>query len=607
MLSAIRDIGKWQIAKSSKNELDVLIKEPNFKNGGKVAFIKINLDEKRFEGVELEDYDSAKVHKYLFRVGVSQGPNPTPISIINIKKPQTTYDGKIQKWFVKYSNSDGILIEDRDFIENIKCILSDNHDQIIQAIENCIADIPKKEGKLLTVKIKHGIDWKYIGEFEIFKNLLKEQESKRIGGITTNCSICGMPKELSEDAGVFKFYTTDKPGFISGGFNKYNSWKNFPVCSVCKLELEEGRTFIQSHLTYRFYGLSYLLVPKLLFKGVDAEIMNILLDPIKTVSLKEKVKKRITDNAEEILDALKNEKDTLTFNFLFLKQEQSAERILLLIEDVFPSRINRIFKAKDYVDEITGDNFTLAKIRHFFTKSDENKRDYDLNTYFLDIIDKIFRGVPIDFSFLNRFFLTKIRRDFIDYDSKGKERYNFHSSIKNALMSVIFFENLGLITFKEMKDLEESKFEEVFKKYGNTFSLPVRRGLFLAGALTEMLLRKQGKERGAKPFMKKLKGLKMDEKDIKALLPAVQNKFEEYNSFGKGKRLVAEEAYNYLFASEDNWKLSVDEINFFFAGGMNLVGEINDILYAKGEKDVDLEEDIQSNEETRVKNIIKEE
>jgi CRISPR-associated protein Csh1 len=605
MLSAIRDVGKWQIEKSSKNELDVLIKKPNFKNGGKVAFIKINLDEKRFGGVELEDYDSTKIHKYLFRGGVSQGPNPTPISIINIKKPQTTYDGKIQKWFVKYSNSGGISKEDKDFIENIKCILSENHDQIIQATEDCIANIPKKEGKLLTVKIKHGIDWKYIGEFEIFKKLLMEGETKKIGGITSNCSICGMLKELSEDAGVFKFYTTDKPGFISGGFNEDDSWKNFPVCSVCKLELEEGRKFVEANLNYRFYGLSYLLIPKLLLREVDAEIIGILLDSNKKISLKERIKKRITDNEEEILEALANEKDILTFSFLFLKSEQSAERILLLIEDVFPSRINRIFKAKDYVDEITGDSFTLGKIRHFFTKSDENKRDYDLNTYFLDIIDKIFRGLPIDFSFLNRFFLTKIRRDFLDYDSKGKEKFNFHSSIKNALMSLIFFENLGLITFAEMNELKESKFEEVFKKYGNTFDLPVKRGLFLAGALTEMLLRKQNTERGAKPFMKKLKGLKMDERDIKALLPAIQNKFEEYKSFGKGKRIVAEEAYDYLFASGENWKLSVDEINFFFAGGMNLASEINNILYGEGEKDIDFEGDNQSIEEN--KKIIKEE
>ena len=194
--------------------------------------------------------------------------------------------------------------------------------------------------------------------------------------------------------------------------------------------------------------------------------------------------------------------------------------------------------------------------------------------------------------------MAKIRRDFLDYDSKGNEKFNFQSSIKNALMSIMFFENLGLITFAEMIDLKESNFEELFKKYGNTFNLPVKRGLFLAGALTEMLLRKQGKERGTKPFMKKLKGLKMDERDIKALLPAIQNKFEEYNSFGKGKRIVAEEAYDYLFASGENWKLSVDEINFFFAGGMNLSSDIDNILYAEGEKDID-EGDNQSTEKIK--------
>lgn len=417
--------------------------------------------------------------------------------------------------------------------------------------------------------------------------MLKEKESKKIGGVITNCSICGMQKELSEDAGVFKFYTIDKPGFITGGFEESLAWKNFPTCSECKLELEEGRKFIEANLNYKFYGLNYLLIPKLLLREIDAEIFKILLDNNKLISLKERVKKRITDNENDILEALAEEKDTLTFNFLFLKPEQSAERILLLIEDVFPSRIKRIFEAKDAVDKITEDSFTLGKIRHFFAKSDENKREYDLNTYFLEIIDNIFREISIEFSFLNYFFMTKIRRDFLDYDSMGKEKFSFHSSIKNALMSIIFFENLGLITFAEMNDVKESKFEEVFKKYGNTFNLPMRRGLFLAGALTEMLLRKQGKERGAKPFMKKLKGLKMDERDIKALLPAIQNKFEEYNSFGKGKRIVAEEAYDYLFASGENWKLSVDEINFFFAGGMNLASEINDILYAEGEKDID--------------------
>ena len=619
MLSAIREIGKWQIKKSDKDELDVLIREPNFKEGGRIVFIKVNIDNKTFEGVELEDYDSAKKHEYLFRGGVSQGPNATPIANIpNAKKGKNdeesrknletqlrkTFDGKIQKWFDKYSTGSRITEKDNDFLKNIKCILSSNQDQIIQSIQSCIADIPKKEGKLLTVKIKVTDEWKYIGDLEIFKNSLKEIETQKITGVAEkdkNCSICGVQKAMvSGDTGVFKFYTIDKPGFITGGFKEQFAWRNFPVCPQCKLELEEGRKFIDKNSTYKFYirGLRYLLIPKLLVGGSDKrnEIINILTEANKTVSLKERVKKNLTDAEDEILDILADQPDKLTLNFLFLSKEQSAERIMLLIEDVFPSRIRRIFEAKDIVDSITDDSFTFRNVREFFSKSDENKRNYDLDKYFLDIVDKVFRGTMIDFPFLMRFFMTKIQKGFVNYDSKGKERYNFHSSIKSALMNTIFFERLGLITFEEVKDMEESIFEEVFKKYGNTFASPVRRGLFLAGALTQMLLNKQGKERGAKPFMKKLKGLKMDERDIKALLPAVQNKFEEYNSFHKAKRLIAEEAYDYLFASGDSWRLTVDELNFYFTGGMNLVNKIKDILYAKGEKDLDIEEDISAEE-----------
>jgi len=612
MLSAIREIGKWQINKSGKEELEILIKEPKFKAGGKVVFIKIDIDKNAFNDVELEDYDSTKIQRYLFRGGVSQGPNPTPVANIpNVKKGKSeeethknletqirkTFEGKIQKWFEKHSSE-----EKENFLENIKKILSDNEDKITKAIWVCIKDIDKKEGKLLTIKIKQDNEWKYIGDFNIFRKLLKEIETQKTVGISASdkdCSICGIRKVLvSGDFSVFKFYTIDKPGFITGGFNENLAWRNFPVCLECKLELEEGRKFIENNLAYGFYGLRYFLIPKLLLgnMNIKAEVIDILLDSNKIVSLKDRVKKRITDANNEILEMLADEKDVLTLNFLFLRKEQSAERILLLIEDVFPSRIKKIFEAKEDVEKIFNEDFNFGRIRTFFSKSSEGKRENDLNKYFLEIVDNVFKGTKLDFSFLVDFYMRKIQRDFIDYDSKGKEKYNFYWSVKEALMTVLFFENLGQITFEEVEDMEESIFEDVFKKYGGTFALPVKRGLFLAGALTQMLLNKQAKERGAKPFIKKLKGLKMDEKDIKALLPAVQNKFEEYNSFGKGKKLVAEEAYNYLFASGDNWRLSVDEINFYFAGGMNLIRKIKDIIYAKGEKDADLEEDIQLNE-----------
>lgn len=593
MLSAIREIGKWQKEKLDKDELDVLVKKPNFKIGGKIVFIKVNIDEKMFEGVEIEDYDPAKFLKYLFRGGVSQGPNPTPITnILNAKKGKNeeetknnlktqtkkTFGGKIQKWFDKHSINTLLSNKDKNFLCDIRDMLSNNQDQIIQAIQVCIADIPKKEGKLLTVKIKEGSEWKYIGDFEIFKKSLKDIETEKVTGISANdknCSVCGIEKELvSGDASVFKFYTIDKPGFITGGFIESLAWKNFPVCSECKLELEEGRRFVEDNLTYRFYGLRYLLIPKLLLRDVNVEVMNILLDPNKSISLKERVKKRITDNEEEILDVLANEKDVLTLSFLFLSKEQSAERILLLIEDVFPSRIRRIFKAKDAVDDISGDSFTFGKIRDFFAKSDDNKRDYDLNKYFLEIVDKVFRGITIDFSFLMKFFMAKIRKEFIT------EGY-FNQIVKSAIMSLLFFENLGLITFKEVKDMEAGIFSSVFTRYGKSLATPEKRGIFLMGALTQLLLNKQWSDRNAKPFMKKLKGLKMDEKDIKALLPEVQSKLEEYDSFDKGKKLIASEASKYILEAGDEWRMPVDEINFYFVCGMNLVDNIASIIYPK--------------------------
>ena len=595
MLSAIREIGKWQIEKSGKDELDVLIKEPNFRNGGKVILIKINLNNNAFEGIELEDYDPIKKHKYLFRGGVSQGPNPTPAANIpNAKKGRNeeeaeknletqlrkTFRGKIQKWFAQYSKRNTYSDDEKSFLKDIGDVLSYNQEHIVPAMKSCIADIPKKEGKLLTIKIESCGDWKYIGDFKVFKKALQGIEAEKIGGISANnkkCSICGTQKGMvSGDGGVFKFYTIDKPGFIAGGFKDLLAWRNFPVCPECKIELEEGRKFIENNFTYRFYGLRYLLIPKLLLGSSDKrnEIVDILLYAKKTVSLKERVKKNITDAEDEILDILGDQPDKLTINFLFLRKEQSAERILLLIEDVFPSRIRRIFNAKDFVDGILGENFTFRNIRDFFAKSDDKKRSFDLDKYFLDIVDKVFRGAPIEPSFLIRFFMARIRKEFV------ADGY-FNPVVKSAIMCTIFFENLGLITFKEVIDMEESIFEDVFTHYGKSLGDPAKRGVFLLGALTQLLLNKQWAERSAKPFMKHLKALKMDQKDIKTLLPKVQNKLEEYDSFDKGKRTIASEASKYLLEAGDGWRISVDEINFYFACGLNLADSIAAIVYPK--------------------------
>jgi CRISPR-associated protein Csh1 len=73
----------------------------------------------------------------------------------------------------------------------------------------------------------------------------------------------------------------------------------------------------------------------------------------------------------------------------------------------------------------------------------------------------------------------------------------------------------------------------------------------------------------------------MNMKDFKGLLPKIQNKLEEYKSFDKGKRELAKGVSTYLLAAGETWNLSLDEMNFFFASGMNLCSEVTSVLYPK--------------------------
>ncbi len=82
------------------------------------------------------------------------------------------------------------------------------------------------------------------------------------------------------------------------------------------------------------------------------------------------------------------------------------------------------------------------------------------------------------------------------------------------------------------------------------------------------------------PFFKRWKGLKMKEEDIRGLLPKVIEKLNEYNRFDKGKRELAEEISRNLLA-EEKFRLNTDEINFYFACGMALHQEIEEVIYPK--------------------------
>jgi len=580
MIQAIKELGDTILKRENKTPLSTLIDNPNTEKVIAIVFEKRG-EIFNFLEVKLEEFDEVKKERYLYKRAGGSGTNITPTW--NFTKIQQTIR-RINIWLNGIGSASlNLREEEQSFLLSLKAAFEENKEEIYKKLK----EYQEEKSKIITVKVQDEDVEKYIGDYEIFKNLLLQRVSEKDSKDSSKnalCSLCGETKDYVFAPDTFKFYTDDKPGFISGGFKLEEAWKNYPVCGNCKLSLEEGKKFLKyPRGGFSFHGLRYYLIPKFMMGSdeVKERVLRLIEDITREEQkLRERDKREIERREDRMVSILGKEGDYLTFNFLFLRKENDAERILLLIEDILPSRIRTIFEKKDEVDKIFGEKFDFhfGRVRRFFKKSDEGKRHNDLDKYFLEIVDKTFKGGRLNYRFMLQVMMNRIRRDFVNSETKDI----FFFDLRDAMLDTIFFEKLGLIKFEEVKMATET-FSSFFEKYGRSFSKPEARGIFLLGSLTELLLRKQYGDREAKPFLKQLQGLKLSEKEIKGLLPKVQNKLEEYKSFDKGKREIAEAVSYYLLEAGNNWKLSNDEINFFFACGMNLVNEIANKVYKGGD------------------------
>lgn len=581
MLVAVKNIG--EILEKSNQRIEDATE-------GKILILNINTSSNDFK-ITIEDYNPNKINSYLFKKRSSKGNTSVPFVPIgenqkSFNNIQKSFD-KIRRWISKAVKE---IEKDTSKIEKALQILTKKKTKILKELWDKLSEYSKKEIKFITFKI----NGKYPGDIVVLQEFYKQNAEQKVLKTSTKnktCSICGEIKdEVSARTFVYQFDTDDKPGFISE-FNKKNFWKNIPVCKECRKYLETSRKFIDTNLKFQFAArLSYQIIPDVLVKDLSLleKVLHILKDTKKNVSLSDRVVRRITEDENDILYLLKDFDNRISFNLLFMESSNSAERILLNVEEVLPSRLKEIFDAKEIVDSLFNnereyEKFTFGKIRNFFSTTDTEKKDYDLDRYFLEIVDAVFKDKKLSFPFLTKFFMNIISKKFMAIsDNDETSDWKFRNAVKDAMMCVSFFENLKLINFKE-EAMEGSIFDAIFNKYGKSLNTPEKRGIFLLGALTQMLLQVQYNTRGSKPFLKKLKNLKMDEADIKSLLPEIHNKFEEYDAFDKGKKLIAQEISNYLLSAGDNWKMSVDEINYYFACGMSLANDVKNIVYNKDE------------------------
>ena len=601
MLQALKELGEEKMRQEGEtpenaieNMLNTIVQDPNESgNYPCVLIIVFRRIENRFvyDRIQVEQTSKVKIPRYLYRRGSPKGPDRTPVS--RVTEISKTFQEKIEGWFEKFGQRN-------PFFAELEKALYSSKDDILHDLQKEWAQVSsslkRQQSGVLTIGVEEDEELRYPGDFNEFRDLLEEEILAKYRNISKEnhvCAICGEKKSevyggaLSE---VFKFYNLDKPGYIAGGFKRKDAWRNFPICLDCILKIEEGRNFATQHLAFRMGGQRYWLIPKLL-RGVP-EVRSVITMFFQIAErsgeiLKEQALERRSKDERDILDELGKLPDALTYNFFFFQTQKASSiprEITLLVEDVLPSRLSKIFEAKKRVDtcdllhnvKIKKDEYADIKFRF-----DGFRRFTPSNKAFLEVIDRVFRGLPIDRNLVMSWIMSRVKLDF------SGDRY-LKPLVLKGLSALLFFSELKLFEqsnqrvkggklMTELSPLAES----FFGRHTETFPGPVSKALFLLGVLTQKLLNIQLNDRGSTPFRRNLKGLKMKEEDFKGLISRIQNKLEEYNKnyYRNLEALISD----YFLQAGRGWDMPTDEMNFYFVLGMNLQEEVTKALGLKKE------------------------
>ena len=607
MINSIAELGRFEKTKNPDlTSFDIWL-EDSFDNGKYpnlflIEFIKAD-SKWTFEKIDVWQNSTNLKSKLLYKFGSSSGPNITPTSKVTTGI-EVTIPRKIINWFESNKNKNFLSTEEKNFLDEISKEIRGGKEDIYKAIREK-AGMVDNTGIVLSPVFTENGNQKFIGDYEFFKKFITEESKQGYKYSPTfkkysfskneTCSVCNKVK--NEVFGFFTslaFYTVDKPVMVTGGFQQDKSWKNYPVCLDCALDVETGIKLMDQELSFKFYGLRYYLIPRTITKRASGDIIDSILDFKKSPRINEADRERLTNDEKDIFEMLQEEQNNVALNLVFYaKPQKGVLRILAVIEEVLPSRIRQLFNAKHFTENIvflkehkTKENkdmfrFSFGTLRTFLPN---NKIEGNNDKSFLELTRMVFSDIKIDYQFILHQIISHIRNNFVQNQAIWFQTIQgfmlivylnklnlFRKNLKEADMDHIFFDSFKI----ESKEELEEKTKLFFSNFKEFFESDAHISVFLIGVLAQFLLNIQKDKRNATPFRSRLKGLKMNSRDISVLLPEIIEKIEQYKKqYGihyqyKG---IADLASKYLISSGNfrNWNIPVDEMNFIFVLGMNL-------------------------------------
>lgn len=556
---------------------------------GKV--LKGTIKEGRFKGFEIEDFRKSYTPKYLYRRPAgSNGTNTVPTLYVNVKNPEKT-SKKI-----------------RQSIENYNLTFISQED-----LDTAISYFEKYEfNKDFSYIVTFSIDGKYFGEFETYRSTFEDEAYKKYykknyGKTKKENKLCAVTNKLTTVYGFVDTlgFTVDSDAFRRNGFDANNAYTMFPVSEEVIPYLESSRSILVNKLAANFYGnLRYAIVPHFIFHPDLSTAKYIAKKFLYKAALNVDSKddrgaNGFVNDTETILNEIISDGDLkrndIYYAILFFEQQQAQFKINLELNDVLPSRISRILKAKRTAEEhyklytsyltkkgeAKQQRITLYRLREYFLTGDKN-----VQPAFFKLIQSIFTGLDYDDSKLIGLIVNAWKKSFKQDFYEKENSFNFF--VKNTLGNLYFLNLLGIfkpqyIMSEQILTNEKQDAFAFIEAHPAYFQKEYLKGAFIFGCLSARLLYNQP----GNAFMKELNGLNIDRDIVSKKFPKLIAKLRQYEK----EFPSLESAAMRYFANEE--RVSKDDISFAFTMGLVLQKDFDKIN--KNNKPQKAEENEQSN------------
>ena len=603
---AIAQIGHWQLEQNRDLDPVDLYIENMFPGKDYQMFLlvfEITGDNEKlactYKGIDIEKVkkDSTSFRKYAYRKGSSRGgdvtlstklSNPADKKIQNIKEAQ----------FRKLTSSKHT---DAQLFKLIESEFLRNETLIGTQLEGYFSNASKEEQNTtgISLRILKEGDL-YLNDFELVRNILLDSGSEKKfdhnGTQSRTCNVvCSVTSAVADNiygfAAPFKYSSPDKPGFISGFFNKEKFWRNYPVSSKEALALEYGKKYIKQHLTGYFYGHEFLFVPHPIIRSSHEElemIVELLKDAFAAARAK-KISKEERSEAEEYVQRIVSQQENYFYlDMLFYSEDKKTEAISIemMLEEVLPSRFNKLFVEVPGIinrNPLFKNAIVIKKVEQDLKFSFGIVSDF-FGDKFLDIVQRIFLGRPISKAFLFERIIAVIRKNYNESHTQDKWIEPSGWTILKAIILINYLQELKIIEInknfnymdttvieKKTSRFNLDGFNQFVKENESFLDSEIKVGIFAVGVMVRFLFDIQQANLSNTPFENKLRGYKLNPELLIQVYTEALDKIQKYQKNFYVYSDLREVIGNYFVIKQQEMNsLSNNELSFYFVAGLEM-------------------------------------